>query len=1152
MANNNSSNIETFPELKACSYHKIFEKKLIESEQKFQNLVDLAAVPIAITNFRGRLTYVNEALANLLGYTVDEMMGQSFKEFIHPKDRGRIMRLFFNIIILPRQPRVLEFRAVKKDGNIVNLLSKPTKLVINRKIIGFQAIIIDITVQKKTEKELEKSKEENEHTSTFIHEILSKMSDYVLIIDEDYNLKYLNDSAKKAYGNYIEKKCYQILSNRSSPCHRSGMPCEINEIIQKGKTYFEDIRPVIAIDRITHVHAKPFTMPDGKRAVISVARDITEQKLTENVLRKSEENHKRTLTFLGNILHNMSDIVSVIDENYKFSFLNEAAKKLYGNVVGEKCFKILRDLKKPCHQSNIKCYVHELLEKDTTHFSDIRQAGETGKILHIQATPIIGVNNKKSILSVSRDVTEERNLKEKMERTLSLLNATIESSPDSILVVDQNHKITNYNKKWVDTFAVPKQIISSSDDCQVMEFLTGKIKDPTNFEKRTAELFSNPDQESMDVFEWDDGRIFERYSKPQRLKNKTIGRVISIRDITERKMAEKNLRDSEEFNSSLMENSLNPILVINTDTSIRYVNPALEKLTEYSKLELIGTKPPFPWWDKDVIKETSTRLEENMQRGLTHYEENFKTKNGKNFWVEINAKSIIKDGELKHYLSMWVDITQRKLMENKLRAYSDHLTELVEEKSRELAISERFLKTTIDSIPDLMYIKESNLKYVLVNDSYSKFQGKLKEEILNGSVYDLYPKEMADIFESQDRQVFEKGMFLHTSEIPLKDSNGTIHRIYTIKAPLKDSNGKVTHLLGIGRDITQLQQAEEQLERIYNLSLDMICVADLNGNFTKVNPAFEEVLGYTQQELLSKPFLDFIHPEDQKWTIHILSDKLAKGLEVIDFQNRYRCKNGSYKWLSWTAKPIPAEGIMIAVARDITEYKKLEMLKEQIISTTTHELRTPLVSILAYLNLAISGKLGTLNKNLENGLQIVNRNANRLLNITNDLLDIKRIESGKLQLNLEVLDFREIVENSTREIQPLIREKEQTLHVEYPDSSLLIKGDKVRISQVLMNLLGNANKFTPKRGTITLRVIKTKKAIKVKISDTGIGIKKEDIKRIFTPFANIQKASEIKGTGLGLSVTKGLVRAHGGTIKAESDGENKGATFTFTLLSASK
>jgi signal transduction histidine kinase len=145
------------------------------------------------------------------------------------------------------------------------------------------------------------------------------------------------------------------------------------------------------------------------------------------------------------------------------------------------------------------------------------------------------------------------------------------------------------------------------------------------------------------------------------------------------------------------------------------------------------------------------------------------------------------------------------------------------------------------------------------------------------------------------------------------------------------------------------------------------------------------------------------------------------------------------------------------------------------------------------------------------------------------------------------LNFREIIDHSVSEIKPLIEEKKQKFNLKFPEKPLMVNGDKIRLSQVMANLLGNAQKFTPEKGDVTLQISDKKSYFEVRVTDSGIGIKKEDLKRIFEPFAAIKKATYIKGTGLGLSVTKGLVTEHGGKIWAESPGLDKGSTFTFTL-----
>ena len=225
----------------------------------------------------------------------------------------------------------------------------------------------------------------------------------------------------------------------------------------------------------------------------------------------------------------------------------------------------------------------------------------------------------------------------------------------------------------------------------------------------------------------------------------------------------------------------------------------------------------------------------------------------------------------------------------------------------------------------------------------------------------------------------------------------------------------------------------------------------------------------------------------------------------------------------------------------------MERLRDRFISAVTHELRTPLVSIVGYVDYILTDKMEPPSEKVRSSLVVVKQESERLVNLTNELLDIRRIEMGRFQLNLQQLELKKVIDDCIREIQPLIEKKKQTFRSEIPTGPLMVQGDTTRLTQAVMNLLSNASKFTPEGGTVTLQVGQDIDSIKVQVSDTGIGIRREDLTRMFEPFAAIEKPSYFKGTGLGLSVTKGLVEAHGGRAWAESEGEGKGATFTFTL-----
>jgi signal transduction histidine kinase len=213
----------------------------------------------------------------------------------------------------------------------------------------------------------------------------------------------------------------------------------------------------------------------------------------------------------------------------------------------------------------------------------------------------------------------------------------------------------------------------------------------------------------------------------------------------------------------------------------------------------------------------------------------------------------------------------------------------------------------------------------------------------------------------------------------------------------------------------------------------------------------------------------------------------------------------------------------------------------------------PLVGMKGYVDYVLEEKTEPLPGRVRESLGVVKRGLDQLLSTTNAVLEIRREELGLLQLELESLDFRGVVEDCIAEVQPSASKK-QRFRLELPDVPLTIQGDRAKLNQVLTNLLSNALTFAP-GSEITLRVRELNDTVSVQVSDTGIGIRKEDLGRVFEPFAAIQKPTQFlfaKGAGLGLSVSKGLVEAHGGKIWAESEGEGKGATFTFTLPKQNK
>ncbi len=358
------------------------------------------------------------------------------------------------------------------------------------------------------------------------------------------------------------------------------------------------------------------------------------------------------------------------------------------------------------------------------------------------------------------------------------------------------------------------------------------------------------------------------------------------------------------------------------------------------------------------------------------------------------------------------------------------------------------------------------------------------------------------------------------------------------------------------------RQIQFERDRIFALSLDLLCTASLDGYLKSVNPAFSETLGWSDQEFLAQPFLRFIHPDDRESTRAELQ-RLVAGAHAVRFQNRWRCRDGGYRWLSWTSAPPNAEGTLFALARDITEHKQLEhelagardaaletaRLKSEFLATMSHEIRTPMNGVLGMANLLLDTKLSAEQLDF---VQTIKSSGDGLLAIINDILDFSKIEAGKLVFEQIDFDLTPTMVDAVELLAERAREKgvELTCALD-PDVPRGLRGDPGRLRQVVLNLVSNAVKFT-ERGSVAVRVEVDEDGsesclLRFSVRDTGIGLTEEDRAGLFQPFSQADGSTTRRfgGTGLGLAICKQLVETMQGQIGLVSR-PGRGSTFFFT------
>ena len=621
------------------------------------------------------------------------------------------------------------------------------------------------------------------------------------------------------------------------------------------------------------------------------------------------------------------------------------------------------------------------------------------------------------------------------------------------------------------------------------------------------------------------------------------GKVLyaTARDITERKRASEALIKEAALNKALLDTVRAVVLIQDKDAGIVYFNRFGEELSGYQASEVIGrTVWDFllPPEEREAVRAAWLQL--TAQGDLGYFENDWRTKGGELRSLAWTSTVIADaDGAPEYVIGVAFDITERKRTELALKG------------------SEARYRAMIDGFDGLMYISSPDCRIEFMND-------RLKERTGYDATGELCHQAIHGFRSPCSWCVRERlsgGECLRWEVLNPKD-----RRWYEVcNSPICNADDSIS-LQAMITDITERKQAEaerEQYFKFFNASSDLMAIADPNGCFQKVNPGAMHTLGYSEAELLAHPFIEFVHPDDKQSTLDEMVRQLERGFS-LNFENRYLCKDGSVRWLSWRAVYDKEEGLTYATGRDITERKQINAelsaardsadaanrAKSQFLSNMSHEIRTPMNGIMGMATLL--GFTGLTEEQREY-LEAIQSSADSLLTLINEVLDLSKVEAGKVDLEQIGFSLRGSVGEVIKTQISLIRAKGLLIATEIaagvPDGVI---GDQHRLKQILTNLLGNAVKFT-ESGTLTVSVGVVERdddgaLLRFEVADTGVGIEPAALERIFDPFSQADASISRKygGTGLGLSICKKLVGLMGGRIWTASS-VGVGSRFCFEI-----
>ncbi len=477
------------------------------------------------------------------------------------------------------------------------------------------------------------------------------------------------------------------------------------------------------------------------------------------------------------------------------------------------------------------------------------------------------------------------------------------------------------------------------------------------------------------------------------------------------------------------------------------------------------------------------------------------------------------------------------------------------------------LAAIVDSAADAIVSKNLDGIITSWNQGAERMFGYAAGEVLGHSATRLLPPERRD----EEQQILEqirRGERLDHFETVRVRKNGERFPVSVSITPIRDTNGAVIGASKIARDMsTDVRAAEVDalLSAIVDSSHDAIVSKTLEGIVTSWNRGAEQLFGYTASEMVGQSVCR-LFPADRADEEPGILERIRRGERVEPFETKRVRKDGTIIDVSVTISPVrDRSGAIIGaskIARDITEernarerlmqangeLRRADQLKSEFLATLSHELRTPLNAILGWTQVLKESGFND-PEELAEAIEVIERNARAQASMIEELLDVSRITSGKVILDIQQLDLPAVVQAAMQSLEPTARARSIRLTSAFSSLGHVVMGDRNRMQQVVWNLLSNAIKFTPKGGRVHVTVDRVRSQVRIAVSDNGQGIAPEFLPFLFERFRQADGSTRRRhgGLGLGLSIVKQLVELHGGEVSASSEGEGRGSTFTVYL-----